>query len=487
MKLFFLAAALSPLSVYAHLAGPDVRHTAAPGDDQLSCATSGCHTNASRGGPLNPAGGKVVATFSSGTTYTPGQVITITVTVSDPANTHFGFQMSARLASNLSNGQAGDFTSNGANQIVLCDDNSTIKTATRACPASAPVQFIEHYYSRDPTSTTPFTFTWTAPASNVGDVHFYVAGNANNNNDQSDGGDHIYTADYVLTAAAAGFTCTNTTAPVITSVNSATDFGGFTTFASGSWLEIKGTNLSDPADPRNLWAGGDFNGSNAPTSLDGVSALVNGKSAFTYYISAGQINVQAPDDATNGPVSITVKNCNATSSPMSVTKAALVPGVLAPASFNIGGKQFLVAQHTDNSFVLTAGSIAGLATAPAKPGESISVYGVGFGPATQGGTAVPSGFVAPYPTTLATSCDDLVRIHSGNDRVPGAGARQHRTLPVQLHCARAREWGLPDQVRPRGADAAADGILIRQKLTDRKLKKWGAGGSGSPLLTVDFR
>src|SRR6202041_124941 len=38
-------------------------------------------------------------------------------------------------------------------------------------------------------------------------------------------------------------------APAITSIDSASAFGGYAYFASGSWLEIKGVNLADPADP----------------------------------------------------------------------------------------------------------------------------------------------------------------------------------------------------------------------------------------------
>src|SRR5437660_6025622 len=110
-----------PFILYAYITGPDPRYTAAPGDDPLACASAGCHTGSRTGGPINPAGGNVTATFSSGSTYAPGGgPITITVTISDPVNNHYGFQMTARLESNLSKDQAGDFTP-GQNQIVLCD------------------------------------------------------------------------------------------------------------------------------------------------------------------------------------------------------------------------------------------------------------------------------------------------------------------------------------------------------------------------------
>ncbi len=110
--------AVLPVALLAHIEGPDARHTAAPGDDQLACATGGCHTGTHTGGPINSAGGQVTATFSSGATYTPGgSPITITVKVTDPSNTRFGFQMTARLESDLSNGAAGDFAA-GTNQIT---------------------------------------------------------------------------------------------------------------------------------------------------------------------------------------------------------------------------------------------------------------------------------------------------------------------------------------------------------------------------------
>src|SRR6266404_617172 len=278
-----LLAALAPAYLYAHVTGPDQRLTAAPGDDQLACATAGCHTGLAKGGPINAAGGGVTATLSSAT-YTPGVPITITVNVTDPnpANTHFGFQMTARLESDPTKDQAGDFTA-GQNQIVICDDGST-KTS-RGCPSFAPVQFIEHAFpsTNSSASTTPYTFTWMPPSTNVGPVHFYVAGNAVNNNHKEDVGDHVYTNSYVLTPYTP-FTCTNTTKPVITFVDSAIGYGGYPYFAAGSWLEIKGTNLGDAADSRTQWLLADFDGVNAPTMLDGITVSINGKPAFVWYI-----------------------------------------------------------------------------------------------------------------------------------------------------------------------------------------------------------
>ena len=163
-----------------------------------------------------------------------------------------------------------------------------------------------------------------------------------------------------VTATGGGFVCTNTTTPTITSVDSASAYGGYGYFASGSWLEIKGANLADPNDPRltasinpGQWTASDFNGAIAPTMLDGVSASINGKPAYIWYLSPGQINVQVPEDSSIGNVSITVTNCKATSLPFTFRQQELAPGFLAPSSFNINGTQYMAATFaSDGAYVL---------------------------------------------------------------------------------------------------------------------------------------
>ena len=59
---------------------------------------------------------------------------------------------------------------------------------------------------------------------------------------------------------------------------------------------------------------------------------------------------------------------------------ATQPGLLAPAWFKIGGNQYVVAQLPDGNYVLPTGSIAGVNSRPAQPGETIVIYGIGFGP-----------------------------------------------------------------------------------------------------------
>jgi uncharacterized protein (TIGR03437 family) len=196
--------------------------------------------------------------------------------------------------------------------------------------------------------------------------------------------------------------------PTISDVHSLSEWGNFTVFASGSYLEIKCTNLGQTT---RLWSGGDFQDAVAPVSLDGTMVSINGKRAFSYYNSPTQLNVQAPADPATGNVAIAVTNCAGTSAPYTFQKAAIAPGMLAPPSFRIGGKQYLVALYNDGkTYVGRANLVPGASFREAKQGERITAYGVGFGetvPAVAPGTvagiqnSVPNLSIS-FGTTSAT-------------------------------------------------------------------------------------
>jgi uncharacterized protein (TIGR03437 family) len=359
--------------LFAFSEGPDPWHTGAPGDDPLSCTSATCHV----GTKLNGGGGNVVVNFQNGQTYTPGVQQTFTIVITDSKAKVYGFQMTARLASNLSAGQAGDFTApSTSGEIIICSDHlggSEPFKPKNGCPAGSPIQFIEHYMH--PFLTNTMTVLWTPPATDVGDVHIYVAANAANG-DGAETGDHIYTADYVLSSHSA---CANST-PTIATVQSAGSFNPNAGLASGTWLEIYGTNFSCTTRG---WAGSDFNGSNAPTSLDKVQVAINGKMAYVDYISATQVNVQAPDDtATGDGIQVVLSNDAGSSNAFVMHENKIAPAVLAPPSFIVNGKQWVVAQFPDQTFVGPTGLIPGLNFRPAKVGDTVVIYGIGFGPVT---------------------------------------------------------------------------------------------------------
>lgn len=186
--------------------------------------------------------------------------------------------------------------------------------------------------------------------------------------------------------------------PVITNVISASQFGGFSTFGSGSWIEIYGSNLSELTQE---WSGSDFTngGQTAPTKLGGTSVTVGGKSAYVYYVSSGQLNVQVPGGVAAGSQSVVVTTESGSSDPFTVTMDRVQPGLLAPSSFVLNGTAYAVALFSDGTtYVLPDGAISGVASRPAKPGDTITFYGVGFGQVNEG---VPPGQIAQGQTSLA--------------------------------------------------------------------------------------
>lgn len=188
-------------------------------------------------------------------------------------------------------------------------------------------------------------------------------------------------------------------------------FLGRAGFASNSYLEIYGNNLSTTT---RTWAATDFVANRAPTSLDGVSVSINGRPAFVYFVSPTQINVNTPEDTATGPVSIIVTNSSGASNVGFATRARLAPTLHANPAFG----RHVVAQTPDfRSFIGPPGLITGLTSAPARPGDTIIVFALGCGPTTPATTA---GVPAAQNSRLALPF--TLRIGGRLATVPFAGA-----------------------------------------------------------------
>ena len=283
--------------------------------------------------------------FASGQTYTPGVAQTFTIVITDPVARVYGFQLTARLESNLANGQAGDFTA-GPQQLVLCDDGDVKRDGV--CRANAPIQFIEH---SDPFRTNTIYRILDAAGDERRQRPPLHRGQRRERRRQQHGRSHLYRrlpADSRQTARGARRS---------RRAASAGDFNPNAGLASGTWLEIKGTDLSTTT---RSWEGGDFNGAKAPTSLDGVSVTINGLPGYVSYISPTQVNVQAPDDPTVGPgIQIQVSNAGGKSNVITLPKAAIAPALLGHPAFKVGGTQYVVAQVADQTFVGEPDSLQG--------------------------------------------------------------------------------------------------------------------------------
>lgn len=181
-------------------------------------------------------------------------------------------------------------------------------------------------------------------------------------------------------------------------VASASGFGGGEAMAPGSWIEIFGTSL---AGVTRSWAGADFSGINAPAALSGTSVRIGGQNAFVAYVSPVQVNAQVPSQVPLGAQSLTVTTAAGTSAAYPVMIRDTQPGLLAVPAFVIGGRQHAVALFPDNvTYVLPPGAVAGVAGRRARPGETITLYGVGFGTVTP---TVPAGQVTQSPNALAAA------------------------------------------------------------------------------------
>jgi uncharacterized protein (TIGR03437 family) len=161
--------------------------------------------------------------------------------------------------------------------------------------------------------------------------------------------------------------------PVIASVTSATGILDSVqpNIQAGSFVAIYGSNLANgTAD----WSGLINNGQ-LPTLVDGVSVTIGGKAAYVNFVSPGQINVLAPDAAI-GDVQVIVTNNGISSAP-----AIAHLQTAAPAFFQWGATKYALAtRYPDNAPV--ANPSIGPGYVAAKPGDTLILWGTGFGPTT---------------------------------------------------------------------------------------------------------
>lgn len=175
----------------ARSAGAPAFATGAPGDG----ICTDCH-----GGVANSGSGGVQISLVDATNWTPGQQVRLRITLADPTARRWGFQISPRLASDP-NQEAGS--------LAVADAVNTQKIT------SAGIQFITHTSTGTAAGTSngaSWDVLWTPPDStSLGDVTFYVAGNAANNNGREDPDDHIYNSSLTVSPAAETTPPTGTT------------------------------------------------------------------------------------------------------------------------------------------------------------------------------------------------------------------------------------------------------------------------------------
>jgi len=395
-----------PLLLYAYEYGPDAGAAGVPGETG-TCNQLGCHV----GTNVNAGGGSVAVSFSGGQTYAPGVKQHLVVTIEDARARRWGFELTARLTSNPKT-VAGTFSPTDTNTQLMCSSADLIRQQNfaTACPANLALQYIEHTlagYNLVQASPGKYEFDWNPPASDVGSITIYVAANAANG-DLTENGDHIYTATYTL----ASQPLCQPGPPSISAVQNGAGFQD--NIQEMSWVQIKGCNLTS-SEPR-LWAGSDFVNGKLPLKLDDVSATINGKPAVIYYINPTQLNVLAPADSTTGPVDVIVTNSKGTSTPFKVPLQAFSPGFFPWGKYPVA---------TDGAtWIAPPGFFgAGVTTVPAKPGQTITLWGTGFGPtdpAPPTDLAVPASPIHSITTTPAITVGGMAATYVSGVLAPGA-------------------------------------------------------------------
>ena len=151
----------------ASSSGPPPGVSGAPGESTCTA----CHVS------QNPGAGQF--TVTAPTNYNPGQIYQIEVrhTTADMTRQRWGFQITALAGQTM----AGTFADLNANTQTLNGGNGRFYTEQTLTGSFA-----------GQTGGAVWTFNWTAPATDVGAVTFYAAGNQADNNG-STSGDWIFT------------------------------------------------------------------------------------------------------------------------------------------------------------------------------------------------------------------------------------------------------------------------------------------------------
>lgn len=407
-KLLFAGLSMPTVLLFAFSAGPPQARTGAEVDGGLAC--NACH----RGADLNSPGGRLTITVNP---YTPGVKQTIQVRLEHPEASRWGFQLTARLDSDKTR-KAGTFTP--SNDVrVRCG-----LTGAQDAPCGDAVEFASHTQASTNASTRggrTWEIEWTPPASAAGPIVFYAAGNAADNSGNNTG-DRVYTTSVTVQPAAGGPRPAINRGGVVEGFNFTS--GGI---SSQTWLAIFGSNL---APATRTWDDAIRDGV-LPTTLSGVSVKINNRDAPIFFVSPEQVNVLAPVDDAVGDVNVVVSNANGDSDPIVVRRASASPAFFAPFSQN--NRLFVLAVATDGTLVgkVGAGSAARRA---ARPGETILLFGTGFGATNP---AAPADRVVTGAPALVTK--PVIRIGEtvvdfpGNGNLVAAGLYQFNvTIPATL-------------------------------------------------------
>ncbi|MBL7923373.1 MAG: hypothetical protein JNL88_04155 [Bacteroidia bacterium] len=152
--------------------------------NELLC--NDCHNTF---GTSNSGSGSItVSSTMTNWQYVPGQTYTVNVKVKHTGRPLFGFGLEALSATNANAGTI-QITNTTKTQIKTKSVNGVIRN-----------NVVHQFNGGLQADSAVFSFNWTAPATNIGNVTFYFAGvAANSNGDEF--GDYVYNSTKLVTPA----------------------------------------------------------------------------------------------------------------------------------------------------------------------------------------------------------------------------------------------------------------------------------------------
>jgi len=355
-----------PLLLWASATNPPLGRAGAPGE--TTCAA--CHKGGRNAGHVS------LAFSGGGTAYTPGAAQQVTVTVTDPNASVYGFEMTAVKASAITT-TPGTFTAVDANTVVRKGTGS----------------FVNKFYAaqtNDRSST--FRVNWIPPSESVGNVTFYVAALGGDGSGKPASNQSVYISNATLTPPVAHSPtivavpallqfayAQNGTAPVAQSVALSSSAGqiDYTVTTSQTWLNAtppRGStpgSLSVSVNPSGL-AVGKYSG-NVTVYLTGtanswlkipVTLVVN--AAPSIAVTPSTLAFTAPAGSVSPPTQSATVNSRTAALGFSVTSVTSSGGAWLTATPAIGNTPGTI--HVSvNPGSLAAGTYAGMVLV-ASPG-----------------------------------------------------------------------------------------------------------------------
>lgn len=332
-----LAAVLIGGGLSGYSGGPPVRRTGGPGD--VTCLDAGCHA-----GARIPDSRAIRLETPGWLRYIPGGPRERwLLKIEDSEARAYGFQLSARLASDPSRIPGGRFHEGGANIQVICQ-NDRPATASGCEPASL-LQFVQH---NAPSGTGEFEFEWTPPAENKGDILVFLAANASLAGQRAS---RIHLRTFRLRPT------------VRQGVVDAASLRS--TISPGSWATMFAATRSEVS---RAWRSSDFRDGNLPLSLENLSVQVNGRPAALSFVSPAQVNFLVPPGISPGSATVELFREGARLARFEVINAPIQPALFA---YHAGGSYFAAAVDSRGGFITPSN--------PARPGAMISLYTSGLG------------------------------------------------------------------------------------------------------------